>query len=134
MKRGALPTSGNQLVDWHFQQVIYFLNNKVDAILVVEKSLIDPESHEAHSGIIIFSAKGRAIIYLSNAKRRHPRKSKMAKTLTHEVIHGLSDDCVKEPSVLRLENILWKLFTKEQKKMIISYLPKHKVKRGPETA
>ena len=58
----------------------------------------------------------------------------MRKTLVHEIIHGIINKCVDEDSILNLEEFLWQAFTETQKSKIFAYLPKHKVKRGPETA
>ncbi len=134
-KRGRLPRSGDALVDWHFQQIIYFLKNKVDGIFLKDKYLKDPyKKRVILEGYIYINIKGRAVIFISSAKNVHSDRKMMGKTLTHEVTHGFLKDCVHEKNILRLENLLWDSFTLEQKRMIISFLPKHKVKKAPETA
>ena len=135
LKKRKLPRSGNKLVDWHFRQVIYYLENKVSAILIVNKSLKDPRNKKILlRGYIDVNHKGRAIIFVSGIKNTHADREMMGKTLTHEVAHGFLEDYVHEKSILTLEDLLWNAFTKDQKNIIKSFLPKHKVKRAPEAA
>ena len=131
-ERAYLASSGDKLVNWHFQQIISFLKNKKTHVYILE-SLRDPNNRQlVLYGFIDFCSDKTRRIYLNNAKICHRDRNEMTKTLIHEVIHGLTDvNGVSEINVCILENILWERFTKEQKRMIASHLPKHIVKTQP---
>ena len=124
-KKRKLPCSGNELVDWHFRRLIYILENKVDKIFVTHGPLRHPDKKRkrltgfAYLFDVDCGKIHRSIIFVSGDKKQLPDKTVAAMTLTHELLHVLLP--VPEKDILRLENILWKYFTQEQKNLIKSY-------------
>jgi hypothetical protein len=115
-KPRRFPTSGDRNVDWEFRQLIRVLDREVEAIRK-KKVLRDPDDRRKFFRGLLMHGKE---IYLSSHKKDGP----IVKTLIHEAAHLLYP-CVPNRYIYEKEEILWKRFTDEQKRLLRSYIPKH---------
>ena len=116
-------TSGDKLTDWIFSRIISALNYKVENIYV--KHVLCEYFHK--NRIDLYGFVDDNIIYLSGAKTKHPNRGAMAKTLLHEALHVVFDK-IRERDILRLEDLVWEKLSREQIKILKSYIPRHMVK------
>ncbi len=122
---GKRITSGDKVVDWIFSRVIYALNHKIEAILL-KKDL--QEKHRGKTSNFYGYLDGD-VISLNASKIFHLNREAIAKTLLHEAMHS-AFCCIYERDIRRLEDLVWEKLSKDQRSLLKSYIPKHKVKRS----
>lgn len=121
-------TSGEDIVDFIFKKILWFLENKMRGIYRI-KNLMDPDKPKAKlDGLVL-----REKIYLEHC---YPRPY-LIKVLIHEVSHRVFDNPQKsvrknEEIVLGWEELLWKMFSKEQKQALGKFVPKRSSKEVPD--
>lgn len=121
------PFSGDKLVDIIFKTLLEVLEKEIEVIRM-KKVLRDPDNkHRELHGLLV---EGK--IYLG--KRRHRIKNTpLVKTLIHELIHAAIPS-LGERRVRQLEEVLYARFTDGQKRFLRKFIPKHEVKRDPNTS
>ena len=120
-------SSHNDLANWLFVLIIQTLNKRVWRIYKC-KEIKDPEYPKRKLCGYIDGTQDENEIYLSANKQENPTKDDIGKTLLHEVLHIIYP-MVKEGRILKLEAILWNSLSKQQRKIIKSYIPKHYSKK-----
>ena len=121
--------SSDEIANWLFVLVIQALNKNIWEIYKV-KDLKDPDDRRAHLCGFLDGEENEYEIYVSARKSANPTKDDMAKTLLHEVLHSLFMKA-REERILKLESLLWNSFSKPQKEMIRSYIPKRSATKKP---
>ncbi|MEK7520871.1 MAG: hypothetical protein AAB560_02215 [Patescibacteria group bacterium] len=122
-KKRLDPRSGDQLTDWFFRNCLFVLNNIV-ARISKKENLRDPDRRWRKLDGLLLTESDE--VYLEAGLHINDRLV----TLIHECLHILLPE-TRENKILQLEKILWRRFTHDQKKIIKTYIPKHKVKKGP---
>ncbi len=119
--------SGDDYVDWTFKQFLEILNNDYVYIYKVKK-LRDPDNR--HKLLHGFYNEGDTEdeIYLAPSKKP---KYPVVTILIHELAHALFGP-PREKAILRVEEILSKKFTDNQKEILASFIPEHFVKKQPK--
>ena len=125
-RRGRI-SSYNDLANWLFVLIIKTLNKRVWRIYKC-KEIKDPEYPKRKLCGYVDGTQDENEIYLSANKQENPTKDDIGKTLLHEVLHIIYP-MVKEGRILKLEAILWNSLSKQQRKIIKSYIPKHYSKK-----
>ncbi|OGY63639.1 MAG: hypothetical protein A3I89_00150 [Candidatus Harrisonbacteria bacterium RIFCSPLOWO2_02_FULL_41_11] len=121
-----------RLINYFFQLIIKFLNNKrqIRCIHKVEK-LLDPDTKgKPHKRFLYGYLDKKDHIYISADPRKNFDKEEMSSTLLHEVIHVVMNQ-VGEEDVQCLEKLIWERFSKRQKAILKSYIPKEFSSRRP---
>ncbi len=116
-----------QLIDRIFKKVLQSLNEDIEGIYV-KKFLREKIKTKVFldDGWLKYDDNDNLYIYLSARNHGNSRRA-MAKTLLHEVLHFLYPK-LREQSVLKLEDLVWKRLNEKQKAALIAYVPKHMVK------
>jgi|SRR3989338_7540095 len=128
-------SSSDGLVDKIFKIAIEFLYFK-KYIKCVRKvtSLPDPDirgkKKQFLCGYLDYDDSNRGIIYISNDKRKNKAQRDLLLTLIHEVCHFMMPRA-EEDHILDLERMLWNRFSKKQKEILFSYIPKRFSKKRP---
>lgn len=120
-------TSRDKLADWIFSRVIFALNYEVENIYV--KHIL--RERFRGSQIDLYGFVEDNVIYLSNAKTKHRNREAIAKTLLHEALHVVFEK-IPERNILRLEDLVWEKLSREQIRILKSYIPRHTVKSRPD--
>ena len=124
----------NPIADWLFREFVSML--KADRIRILRKRwLVDPDasSRVALRGLMdpeLRQPKGWAYIFINPAKQVHKRRDDEVETLIHELAHVLLPK-TSERKILRIEDILTKTFTREQRAILKQFIPRHEVKHYP---
>ena len=128
-KRGGrkLPVAYRGLTDAMFDLMIYTIE-KIIRDVRTKHILRHPEDKRK---TVLGLATSDGIVWLSRSKR-HVKKEPMVKTLIHEVLHHIYAGGVPHYHVYRMEKILWRRFTEEQKRFLRQYIPRHTVKSEPQ--
>ena len=129
-KSVRLPTSKDKLVDWFFKELIYFIKKKLVMIEITKGKIVERDVGKKElNGFIVFNPDNKdGIVFLSGSgKPRSLDKNYWGRILTHELCHAVLESHVIERKIRRLEKLLWERFTVEQKRILISFLPR---KRG----
>jgi hypothetical protein len=127
-KRKKRISSGDKLVDWMFVSVIHALNKDAEDIYKV-KDLRDPDLPQRK--LCGFKDEYNNI-FLNADRNKNPNRTEMGKTLLHEALH-VAFDAIGEPRIEKLEDVLWRMLSLEQQKILKSYIPKHFSKVTPKT-
>lgn len=135
-----------KLIDWFFKGLLILLNNKRLKIYKTTATLTNPKSPKGgYRGLCEYDLFDngkleKAIIYLRANKDEHPR-GELGTTLIHELSHLLLPNTFEDRiEQLEIEEgkdneedlFLWNLFSKKQRQVIKSYIPRHSVKKKPE--
>ena len=131
--RTAAISSGNRKTDKFFEKIIKILNSdKVEEIVLVKK-LWDygkNKKKEYLYGLVDDAeSEDNYIICLSNDKKKRETND-IAKTLLHEVLHIIYMK-KRELQILALEDYWWNKFSKGQKNILRTYVPKRARKYKP---
>ncbi len=112
------PYSGDQLADWFFRNFVFILNS----VRVSKKdNLRNPNRYrEKLDGLLLCE---ESEVFL---EAKLPIGERL-QTLVHECLHMMLPE-TRERKILQLEKIVWRRLTEDQRKILKSYLPKHKVK------
>ncbi len=128
-RRVSTARSGDPYVDWTFSRFVEILRK---AKVYKVRSLRYPEDKEEIYGSFQEKDFDKEIftdeIFLNPWKL--PR-CPAVKILIHELSHKLFPSA-RERHIYSLEKILWKKFTREQKRILACFIPKHSIKRQLE--
>ncbi|MBI2035947.1 MAG: hypothetical protein HYT12_04710 [Candidatus Liptonbacteria bacterium] len=128
-KFGGLDTrSGDDFIDFTFREFIYILEDIVETI---KKTPNLKNPRRPQQGLWGYFHKSEIFL------EARANKKILLETLIHELAHALyySDDkrSMRERKIQRVEKILWRRFTEDQKRILSKYIPKHIVKKGPDS-
>ncbi len=126
--REKLPLSGKKRIDIMFRRVIRTIE-KLEAIYKKDGLITAPDNpNQQLHGIMTH---GHKSVYLTH----DPPDTPATKVLLHEALHKLSKchiDCETKDLIFRREEYYWQNFTKNQRRYLNRYIPKHTVKREPQ--
>ncbi len=123
---GLDAKSGDDFIDFTFREFVYILEDIVEVIKKTPNLKSPRKPWEGLWGYLHESA-----IFLE----ARASKKRLLQTLIHELSHALyyndGERSMRERKIDRVEKILWRRFTEDQKKILARYIPKHAVKNGP---
>ncbi|QQG45955.1 MAG: hypothetical protein HYY55_03165 [Candidatus Niyogibacteria bacterium] len=126
-KRSRRPRSGDPLVDALFDILIDLLEGKIK--VKMKKKLLDPANRKRKlEGLLIFED-GWGEIFL---KRSTKITKGVISSLVHEILHYYSP-FVREHRIINLEKAFVSRLSDRQKRFLRDQLPKHIVKKNPES-
>lgn len=126
----GITQGGNAIADHLFREVVDFLNNKVFKIHRV-RVLRDPDNkYRFLAGLLMPMGENKDYeIFVSESDNKDT--DEQGATILHEVLHIIMPHS-REMYIRRLEELLWQEFSRDQKQIIKSYLPKYISKRKPD--
>jgi hypothetical protein len=134
-RTAVLPLSGDPLSDWLFSQFVDILRTE-QVRVARKKRLVNPD--DPHRRVIrglmdpdVDPAGNWVQILINPAKNTHGSRDEEVETLIHELSHALLPK-TQERSILRVERILTRRFTRDQRNILKAFLPKHQIKRYPK--
>ena len=121
-------SSGDQVVDWLFNQVVYFLKRKSTIYKV--KDLRDPDDRRHRLTGYIISCGNRHKIWIEGLTCIHVKQ----RTVFHEGLHAFMrvEEELGKRGIETLEEILWPRLSRSQQEVFKKYIPKHYVFKRPE--
>lgn len=126
-KNSGSTAGGDEVVDWLFNQVIYFLKRKSTIYKV--KDLRDPDDRRHRLSGYIISSGNRHKIWIDGQLCIHGKQ----RTIFHEGLHTFLPSVEGgKRGILTLEKILWPKLNRKQKELLKSFIPKHYVSKRPE--
>lgn len=127
-----VPLSGDELTDWVFQELVLTLRKR-NVWVKRKKRLMDPDKRQRRSlrGLMqpgIGRGGHGVVITINSAKRSNPNRNAETETLMHETSHAILLETL-EWRILKLERILSRRFTREQKEFLKKkFLPRYETK------
>lgn len=130
-----LPESGHPLIDLIFRCFVSILESenvkiyKLKGLKLPDTGKKKDEGDDSAYGLCWFDGEYKIHIFLDpTAEPKIPT----IKILIHELSHALfNKSTVKHDTIFYLQELLYLIFTEDQKKFLLGYAPKHFTKKKP---